>query len=212
MLVSSISCERTLTHYLRTSEKVTIKSRKLETMTNGSDLLLNSLSAYYAKNPHHRDILYHIVNGTSPLSLRVIDWFVTHYAKSHNIVYWINKEEDRLEEVPELNSKYRKFNVYLDTRAQLKSYTKLHFDPFRRHNRISFVLESDPLRVIETTVGQLNFFRWALQNHLLEYIQNHLVEIEEHMSSYQKKGKVHSSQSPVTSNTVLKAPCCVRFD
>lgn len=181
-------------------------------MANGTALLLNSLTTYYSKHHDHRRTLYSVVSGTSPLSLRVIDWFVTHYAKSHNIVYWINDEDHVITESPTSDIRFRKFNVYLDTRAQLKSYTKLHFDPFRRHERISFILETEPtLRVIETTVGQLNFFRWALQNHLLDYIQNHLAEIEEHMSSYQKKGKQQVSRQPHI-NTVMKASCCVRFD
>lgn len=180
-------------------------------MVNGTDLLLNSLTTYYGKHSKHRDALYDIVTGVSPLSLRVIDWFVTHYAKIRNVTYWINDLDGTFSEEPTSDIKYRKFNVYLDTRAQLKSYTKLHFDPFRRHERISFILETSPtIKLIETTVGQLNFFRWALQNHLLDYIKNHLVEIEEHMSSYQKKEKSSTTQSSV--NTVMKASCCVRFD
>lgn len=182
-------------------------------MVNGSDLLLTSLTTYYGKHQEHRDTLYGIVKGTSPLSLRVIDWFVTHYAKAHNVVYWINDSTHNISESPTSDVNYRKFNVYLDTRAQLKSYTKLHFDPFRRHERISFVLETNPMKIIETTVGQLNFFRWALHNHLLDYIQNHLIEIEEHMASFQKKGKTAAIQllQPQV-NTVMKASCCVRFD
>lgn len=181
-------------------------------MVNGSELLLNSLTTYYGRHTTHRNVLYDIVNGVSPLSLRVIDWFVTHYAKTYNVVYWINDEDGSISEQPTSDVRFRKFNVYLDTRAQLKSYTKLHFDPFRRHERISFVLETAPvLKVIETTVGQLNFFRWALHNQLLEYIQNHLVEIEEHMSSYQKKGR-HVQSRNQQINTVMKASCCVRFD
>jgi hypothetical protein len=180
---------------------------------NGSTLLLGSLTSFYQKNPDKRAVLYEIVTGDSLLSLRVIDWFVTHYAKAFNIVYWIDDTEKRLYEQPVAGSQFRKFNVYLDTRAQLKSYTKLHFDPFRRHERISFVLENEPyLKVIETTVGQLNFFRWALQNHLLEYIQNHLADIEDHMATYQKKSTPSSGGSTVTPNTVMKAHCCVRFD
>lgn len=182
-------------------------------MTNSSSLLLVSLTTYYNKHPEHRAVLYEIVNGTSPLSLRVIDWFVTHFAKTYNIVYWINDVTNSISEEPTSDINYRKFNVYLDTRAQLKSYTKMHFDPFRRHERLSFVLETAPtMKVIETTVGQLNFFRWALQNHLLEYIQNHLGEIEDHMSTFTKKGKEHTNRGGNNINTVMKASCCVRFD
>jgi hypothetical protein len=68
----------------------------------------------------------------------------------------------------------------------------MHFDPFRRHERINFVLDTKVAqgttpRVIETTVGQLNFFRWALQNHVIEYIHQYLPQIEGHMSMHQTK-------------------------
>lgn len=186
----------------------------MSSSTNGSMLLLGSLTTFYQNNPDKRMILYDIVTGNSPLSLRVIDWFVTHYAKSYNTVYWIDDNAKELHEEPVPGHQMRKFSVYLDTRAQLKSYTKLHFDPFRRHERISFVLENEPtMKVIETTVGQLNFFRWALQNHLLEYIQNHLADIEEHMATYQKKGaNCGGMAANGPTNTVMKAHFCIRFD
>lgn len=187
-------------------------------MSGSTHLLLSSLTAYYNKHSSHRSTLYDIVQGTSPLSLRVIDWFVTHYAKTKNTLYWINEETGELVESSATGNqhKLRKFYLYLEYRAQLKSYSKIHFDCFRRHERISFVIESSPLKVIETTVGQLNFFRWALHNNVLEYIRRHLPEIEEHMSTYQKRAKepsvgagTASVQSP---NTVIKAHCSLRFD
>ena len=58
--------------------------------TQQKTLLIGSLSAYFAKNPKHRNELHDIVNGTSNVSLRVIDWFVTHYSKYKNVIYWID--------------------------------------------------------------------------------------------------------------------------
>jgi hypothetical protein len=170
--------------------------------------MLHSLTLFYQKNTAHRERLYEVILGLSPLSLRVIDWFITHFAKTRTVIYWINDSTNEYTEQSPSNTNFRKFNLYLDYRAQLKSYTKLYFDPFRRHERISFVLEKDPIKVVESTIGQLNFFRWALQNHVLDYIQNHLTEIEEHMSAFQKKNK----DIPSPSNTVTKAPCYLRFD
>lgn len=183
-------------------------------MSGSTHLLLSSLTAYYNKNPAHRAILYDIIQGTSPLSLRVIDWFVTHYAKEKNILYWISDDNADLVEqsAPTNQQKLRKFYLYLEYRAQLKSYSKIHFDCFRRHERISFVVENHPLKVIETTVGQLNFFRWALQNNVLEYIRRHLPEIEDHMSTYQKRSKEQASSPAPSPNTVIKAHCSLRFD
>ena len=63
--------------------------------------------------------------------------------------------------------------VYLNYKSQLKAYSKKQFDPFCRRERILFYVgkyngvDNDPLR---TTVGQLNFFRWAIQNKILDYI------------------------------------------
>lgn len=159
-------------------------------------------------------MLYDIITGTSPLSLRVIDWFVTHYAKTKNTLYWINDHTCEMVEhsTPQSSVTLRKFYLYLEYRAQLKSYSKIHFDCFRRHERISFVIDNTPLRVIETTVGQLNFFRWAMQNNVLDYIRQHLAEIEEHMSTFQKKSKGQAVNVAPSPNTVLKAHCSLRFD
>lgn len=189
-------------------------------------LLLSSLTAYYQKRPKYRQLLYEVIEGVSPLSLRVIDWFMTHYARNHQVLYWIDETNDVLvEEYPsQPRNDLRKFNLYLEYRAALKSYTKMYMDPFRRHQRITFVLETDPLRSVETTVGQLNFFRFALSNHVIEYISNHLAEIESHMAKHQKqiKGANNASSSSPSSvvrkdypkivNTVLRAPCHLRFD
>ena len=197
-------------------------------------LLLTSLTAHYQKNKNHRQILYEINEGISPVSLRAIDWFVTHYAKLKSVLYWIPDSAGAswLKHAPPAGSaeQYRKFNLYLEYRAQLKAYTKLYFDPFRRHERITFVLEQQPLRTIETTIGQLNFFRWALQQHVIDYISKHLSEIENHMALHNKKVKstaassgagasghtqtsvcAHKSSSNGNAG-VLRAHCQLRFD
>ena len=101
----------------------------------------------------------------------------------------------------------------------------MYFDPFRRHERITFILETEPtVKAIETTIGQLNFFRWALQNHVLVYIEKHLNEIEDHMATYQKevvKNKSNTGgntntpkkQNVITNrNTIMQVPSFIRFD
>lgn len=162
-----------------------------------SPLLLSSLSKYFSEHPREAQLLKPLVDGTYPVSLRVIDWFVTHYSKLKNVLYWIDDEHHTLlEGVPvKFEPHIRKFHLYYEYRAQLKSYTKLFFDPFRRHDRISFIVQTKPeLQTIETTTGQLNFFRWAIQNHLLEYIQRHLSDIEETMTQHQGQRKKVTKQ------------------
>lgn len=142
-----------------------------KTISNSKDLLMLSLSKFYTKNIISKIIP--IIEGQSNISLRLIDWFVTNYSKKHNTV--ITKER---------NNNIIHFNVYLSYRSQLKAYSKQLFDPFRRRERITFVFDKDVN--IETTIGQLNFFRWIIQNEILEYIIGHLKDIESDMIKVQK--------------------------
>lgn len=191
------------------------------------DLLLTSITNYFDKKPQLKKCLYDVVQGKSIISLRVIDWFITHYTRTHNVIYWVDDHKDKLvESFSTAQGKYlRKVHLYLDYRAQLKSYTKLNFDPFRRHNRITFVINAEvtPHEVLETTVGQLNFFRWAFQNHLIEYICNHLTEIEGKMSTFiherktlaptniPQKVEKRTIRVTKTNTDIIKAPCCLHF-
>jgi len=197
-------------------------------------LMLTALSAYYKKNNAIRKTLYSLINGESKISLRLIDWFVTHYARVYSIIYWIDEKNNTIyENYPAEKNEHninnlRKFNLYLDYRVQLQSYTKMFFDPFRRYSRITYVLEEEPLLSIESTVGQLNFFRWALHNGVINYIQNNIDKIETSMTNFQKQTKVLDDNAKVNSelkqknkiktkqaihtHTVTHVPCLIHFD
>jgi hypothetical protein len=186
----------------------------MSSSAQSTNLLYSSLTTFYEKNPEYRKIFFEIVTGASPLSLRIIDWFVTHFAKTQNVIYWIDDKAGSIYEESAPVESLRKFNLFLEYKAQLKSYTKLHFDPFRRHQRVSFTVEPSMNIQIETTVGQLNFFRWALQNHVIDYIQNHSHEIQDQMT--QKEGvqkiKTKTVHPPSPSSAFIKAHCYVHFD
>ena len=79
------------------------------------------------------------------------------------------------------------FNIHISYKAQLKSYKKTYFDPFRRHERITYKISDK--EVIETTIGQLNLFRWFFKNYIYEYISNNYNEIAKNMSSKNKSDK-----------------------
>jgi uncharacterized membrane protein YgcG len=173
------------------------------TTTPSETLLLTSLSKYFEQHSKHCDQFKTIVNGNHPISLRIVDWFVTHYAKQRNVFYYVNIHKDEMYmEFPQHqdSNHIKKFHLYLEYRAQLKSYTKYHFDPFRRHERISFIIANESKcnkpETVETTVGQLNFFRWALQNHVIEYIQSNLRDINESMLEFQVKKRQEPTKSP----------------
>ena len=137
-----------------------------------NDILMVALSRYYSQKGNVARLLP-FINGKSTISLRLIDWFVTNYAKKHNTVI-----------AQTMNGNLMHLNVYLSYRAQIKAYSKQQFDPFRRRDRVIFYYDVD--KSIETTVGQLNFFRWMLQNNIIDYVTSNAKHIEDDMIIGQK--------------------------
>ena len=139
--------------------------------TTQNDLLLNKLLIFYDHNNNLKRML-NIINGNSKISLRIVDWFVTNYAKKHYTVYNIVKNN-----VPSI----KRIKVYDDYKLMLKSYSKRRFDPFCRWDRIT--IPYNKTEHIQTTIGQLNFFKWAMENRIIEYIEENLSIIEHDMNS-----------------------------
>ena len=131
-----------------------------------------------------------IINGESHISLRIVDWFATNYAKKHYTVYNVDKENINLAEDK------KRFKVYVDYKLNLKAYSKKRFDPFCRWQRI--VIPYDDEKFIQTTIGQLNFFKWALENKVVEYIENNYSEIEVDMNSRNSTSKRRPTNSQKT--------------
>ena len=156
-------------------------------ITNKQDLLMISLSNFFYKDNNIFKILP-ILEGNSKLSLRIIDWFVTNYSKKYNTSYIINKKNG-VNKIGNITSQVvnanqiKQFIVYLNYKSQLKAYSKKQFDPFCRRERIVFYYDkTDKSKFIRTTVGQLNFFRWTIQNNILDYICNNIKSIENDMN------------------------------
>ena len=99
------------------------------------------------------------------------------------IFHSINKDGNIINSISD-NQTGKEFVVYLDYKLQLKGYQKKQFDPFCRRSRINFYYDGD--KSLVTTVGQLNFFRWTIQNSVLTYISEHLEEIESDMNTVTK--------------------------
>jgi hypothetical protein len=148
------------------------------------ELIIQSLQQFYTNRSDLVEILK-ILEGESEMSLRLIDWFVTNYSKYHNISY-IHKSQE--------------FFVYIDYKNQLKAYSKKLFDPFCRRERIMFQLSNIPAFI--TTVGKLNFFRWAIEKGILDYIKMNLVKIEKEMNdSARELQKVRKTDEKPTVNS-----------
>ena len=157
------------------------------------DILLESLHRYYEDETKVNKLL-EVTEVNNKISLRIIDWFVTNYSKKNNIHYtiYINPKGEKTFE-SEGNIVYKQFTTYQSYKAQLKSYSKKKFDPFCRRKRIKFNYSGD--KSIETTIGQLNFFKWAIDNLIIDYILDNYSSIEEDMTTSFMKIKKHKKIS-----------------
>jgi hypothetical protein len=139
-----------------------------------NELLLSKLVSYYSEDGYERlDRILKILNGEAAISLRIVDWFVTNYSKQKFIVYDLQSG--------------KRFKVYNDYKLKLKAYSKKRFDPFCRWDRVMIPYKNG--QCIQTTIGQLNFFKWALENEIIDYIDQEYDTIERDMNSRNSTSK-----------------------
>ncbi len=128
----------------------------------------------FYENKEYIKRMVSIINGESKISLRIVDWFVTNFAKKNFTVYELSETQSR-------------FKVYNDYKLKLKAYSKKRFDPFCRWERISIPYDDE--NYMETTIGQLNFFKWTIENKIIEFIEENYETIESDMNSRNSTSK-----------------------
>jgi len=158
------------------------QSKQLHTQ---NDLLMNCLMDFYKDKGRLRQMMG-IINGESKISLRIVDWFVTNYAKMKYTIYELPSKREG-------DNSVQRFKVYNDYKLKLKAYSKRRFDPFCRWERISIPYEDNTC--METTIGQLNFFKWAIENGIIDYITENYDVIEQDMNSRNSISKKKNSPS-----------------
>lgn len=157
-----------------------------------NDLLMKNLMDFYQQKENLTKMM-HIINGDTKISLRIVDWFVTNYSKKYYTVYGLPDQRDTKD--------IQRFKVYNDYKLKLKAYSKRRFDPFCRWERISVPYDEE--KIMETTIGQLNFFKWAIENQIIDYIENNYTAIEVDMN-YRNSTSKHriSTDSETSASTV----------
>ena len=164
---------------------------RTNTLHTQNDLLLSSLMEFY-NNRENLNKMIRIINGDSEISLRIVDWFVTNYAKKYYTVYEQTSGTGDIQSIT-------RFKVYNDYKLKLKAYSKKRFDPFCRWDRVSIPYDNE--QFMETTIGQLNFFKWALDNHIVEYIKNNYDAIEKDMN---KCNSTTKRRTPVDEESIVQ--------
>lgn len=151
-------------------------------------LLMQNLTEFYKEEKYINEIK-NIVDQNSVISLRILDWFITNYSKKFKTL--INKTNGE------------SLDVYMNYKLMLKSFSKRAFDPFCRKNKIFFYYDED--KYIETSCGQLCFFRWCFENEILQYVKTHLNIIEQDMKNSLKQKK----NEPLSPNSKKRKPLSI---
>ena len=185
------------------------------------DVLYKSLLTFYNKNDNIGKLM-DIIKYKKEISLRLIDWFITNYSKKNNIIYIVYKNEDNSTTINKTDIIHNQFNVYNSYKSQLKAYSKKKFDPFCRRSRINITINN---HILNTTIGQLNFFRWILNNNIIDYIKsdvnlieldmnNSLKEIKNNYKKIENIRKPRQELSKSALNCLNKTPMkvSIRFD
>jgi hypothetical protein len=156
------------------------------------ELIIASLQRFYATNPNVDKVMPYLV-GEAEISLRIIDWFVTKYSRKNFTAYDLNGQ---------------RFVVYKSYKGQLDAYNKQYFDTNCRRERIQFsVTGYEPFI---TTIGKLNFFRWALESGLLEYIEANQETLKTGYNEFlkdttQTQKKLREESEPSSANSTLSS-------
>jgi hypothetical protein len=164
-------------------------------ISSKESLLKVKLIDFYSDSSNLK-ILLPIILQQTRLSLRSLDWFVTNYSKKYNTNFIITKNGEQLTYFP--------FKSY---KSQLKAYSKKFCDPFCRRERVIFDykcmdiiefnsnLKMSHCDYIITTIGQLNFFKFAIQDNIIKYAIENIEEIEDDMNSTIKKREIEKSEA-----------------
>ena len=139
------------------------------------------------------DLMISIIEGKHLISLRFLDWFVTRYCNLYKLSIPVNNPYNK-----EIH-----FNINISYKAQLKSFRKRHFDPFRRKKKFAYEFTSQK-RMLLTTIGQLNFFRWALSYDIIKYAENNFKQINskvQYVNSFFQKYTIDSISNSQTITT-----------
>ena len=94
-------------------------------------------------------------------------------------------------------------HLYDAYQAELQRHGKVLFDVFAREDKFSsskHILYSPDQdgRSLKTTAKQMNFVRWAILNNVIQYAQQHLMQIRNHLPQHIKefKAKQAEDQNP----------------
>jgi len=195
--------------------KKEIKLINVSSLTGESKYIYNKIKMFYddfsRNNQNDMKIIIDIINSKYKiplntvdgikmykLSLRFLDEFITRYCSYYKVIIPVNTRYIRNDI----------FNIYIQYQARLKSHHKDYFDPFKRIKECEkFEFETNGFKFI-TTLCQLNFFQWVIENDILKYIERNIdliVHNKKEVDEYFKNKKNKKDTSSTTSTHSLSS-------
>jgi hypothetical protein len=193
-------------------------------------LLIIPITNFFKKT-RNLYILYNILKCKSVISLRLVEYFVVNYVLDNNTHFDLSRYKsnpsyiiDNLFTIQKQWSDYDNnydddkstfsdlFMIHDNYKCKLKEYNKKNFDPFCRWQRIIIIYDKKSIlkdgelitireKSFETTVAQLNFFKWIIENHIIDYIVEHFEEINVAMNKFELEIKRHKYRKSKKSST-----------
>jgi hypothetical protein len=193
-------------------------------------LLIIPITNFF-KKARNLYILYNILKCKSVISLRLIEYFVVNYVLDNNTHFDLSRYKSNpsylIDNLFTINKKWSDYeSTYNDDNAsfsdlfmihdnykcKLKEYNKKNFDPFCRWQRIIMIYDKKSIikdgelitvkeKSFETTVAQLNFFKWIIENHIIDYIIENFDAINVAMNEFESEIKRHKYIKPKKSRS-----------
>lgn len=139
---------------------------------------LRGIVAYYENNDQLVSTLVEVATQKFGVSQRLMDYYCTNFAKKFGVVTVLKTSYGP--------NAVHVFSLYKDW---LRHYRRRSFDPFRRRERVLFEHPHEPGTLLETTVAQLNFLRWADMYGIIEHMRQNLALIESDMLTSLRESK-----------------------
>lgn len=207
-------------------------------MQRRQDLLLASLRLFYNQEDNAAILLDVLQQRSNYPSLRILDWLITNYSRTRNVNHSATDSKGNRRQMS-ISTNYRlqlrayskrRFDPFcrrerivfpiVDPREIVSAPTSriLPGDAPRPQDgdltwpeeaRILTPVDESRVHNLITTVGQLNFFRWAISNDLLSFAMAHRKEIEQDMIVSAKE-KDHRTRSKGGVTTAPAEPVCGR--
>lgn len=163
----------------RINKKICIKEA-IKTVNERS--LYTKVHSFFRNNCSYEQIqkMINIILNNNIISLRLLNWFAMKYSATMNAME-IKTEDGRV----------KLFDIKISYKARLNTHSKKYFDPFRRGKRFDYYYNpNNKNEYIETTLCQLNFFRWLMLHNLIEYVEKNFNMLKQKMGIYEKNKKV----------------------